>query len=275
MNTSIISIIMPVYNSSLFIREAIDSILQQTFINFELIVVDDESTDDSVSIVNSYNDKRIRLLLNEHDFIGSLNLGIHNARGKYIARMDADDVMLPDRLQKQVDYMERHPEIAVCGSWAKVFGAGEGMIRTITDHEEIVSSMLLYNPMVHPSVIIRKSVFENNLYQTGYPCAEDYKLWTELASKEFRFVNIPEVLLKYRRSANQVTQTRQEEMFQSNFRIQMEYAEQIMEQLAERDDALVGFLNELIELVNENRISGHSLIRIVHTMYTDILNNKK
>ncbi len=220
MNMPIISIIMPVYNSSQYIREAIDSIRQQTFADFELIVVDDGSIDNSVSIVNSYDDKRIRLLLNEHDFIGSLNLGVLEARGKYIARMDADDVMLADRLQKQVDYMEQHPEIHICGSWTEVFGAEEGIIRTATYHEEIVSTMLLHNAMIHPSVMIRKSVLENNLYQTGYPCAEDYKLWTELASKGFRFANIPEVLLKYRRSANQVTQTRQEEMFQSTFKIQ-------------------------------------------------------
>ncbi len=275
MTTPSVSVILPMFNSSLYIQEAIESILQQTFTDFELIVVDDGSSDNSPSLVKAYNDSRIRLLLNDHDFIGSLNLGILNSRGKYIVRMDADDIMFPDRLQKQVDFMEQYPEISVCGSFAEVFGDGSGTIRVATKHEEIVLSMILYNPMIHPSVIIRRSDLQNNGYKTGYPCAEDYKLWTDLASQDFRFANLPDVLLKYRRSPSQVTQTKGEEMFNSTFKIQMEYAEKVLEKITEKDEGLVDFLNHLIEATNEKRISTQSFIRITHAVYTDVLKKQQ
>jgi len=110
-----ISVCMPMYNASRYLRECIDSVLGQTFHDFEFLIVDDGSTDDSVEIVESYTDPRIRLIRREHDYIASLNCLIDEARGEYIARMDADDVMLPNRLQLQFDYMESHPLIAIIG----------------------------------------------------------------------------------------------------------------------------------------------------------------
>jgi glycosyltransferase involved in cell wall biosynthesis len=113
------------YNASRYLRECIDSVLGQTFHDFEFLIVDDGSTDDSVEIVESYADPRIRLIRREHDYIASLNCLIDEARGEYIARMDADDVMLPHRLQQQFDYMESHPDIDVLGAAAVVICADE------------------------------------------------------------------------------------------------------------------------------------------------------
>ncbi|MDE6365975.1 MAG: glycosyltransferase, partial [Muribaculaceae bacterium] len=108
-HTPIVSVCMPMYNASSYLRECIDSVLEQTFTDFELLIADDGSTDDSVAIVKSYADPRIRLICRQHDYIATLNCLIDEARGKYIARMDADDVMLPSRLQRQVAYMDAHP----------------------------------------------------------------------------------------------------------------------------------------------------------------------
>lgn len=115
-NMKAISIVMPTYNASKYVAEAIDSVLQQSFEDWELLIIDDGSTDNTVDIIHSYTDSRIRLICNEHDFIGSLKLGLQEASGKYIARMDADDIMHPDRLNIQYNIMEEEPEITVCGS---------------------------------------------------------------------------------------------------------------------------------------------------------------
>ncbi|MDD4761099.1 MAG: glycosyltransferase family 2 protein, partial [Bacteroidaceae bacterium] len=117
-----ISIVMSAYNVEKYIKEAIDSIIGQSFSNFECIIVDDGSTDSTRDIIRSCQDERIVLLENKHDFIASLNLGMDAARGKYIARMDADDIMHPDRLKIQYSVMESEPSITVCGTWMQHFG---------------------------------------------------------------------------------------------------------------------------------------------------------
>lgn len=110
-----ISVVMPVYNGAKHLRECLDSILSQTFGDFELLIVDDGSTDNTCEIIESYNDARICLIRNKHDYIASCNLLLSEARGKYIARMDADDIMMPDRLAYQYEYMESHPDVSVTG----------------------------------------------------------------------------------------------------------------------------------------------------------------
>lgn len=118
-----VSVCMAMYNASRYLRECIDSILAQTFTDFELLIVDDGSEDDSVSIIESYDDTRIRLIRNQHDYIGSLNILLDEAKGKYIARMDADDVMISERLQLQYDYMESHTSIDLVASGMNYIGS--------------------------------------------------------------------------------------------------------------------------------------------------------
>lgn len=119
-----ISVCMPMYNAAKYLRECIDSVLAQTYEDFEFLIVDDGSTDDSVEIALSYHDSRIKLIRNNHDYIGSLNLLLDEARGKYIARMDADDVMIPERLQVQYNYMEFHPSIDLVAAGMNYIGNG-------------------------------------------------------------------------------------------------------------------------------------------------------
>ncbi|NDV60660.1 glycosyltransferase [Bacteroides sp. 519] len=263
-----VSILLPIYNAESYLTNSIDSILSQTFSNWELIVVDDGSTDQSRSIVESYSDSRIHLLSCSHNFIASLNAGIKASSGKYIARMDADDIMLPHRLQTQWDFMEAHPEVDVCGSWMETFGERTGIWKTSTKNEEIITTLLLHNTMFHPTIILRKSILKSSeLYAHGYPCAEDYKLWTDLVLQGCCFANIPEVLLRYRVSRQQVTNNHKEEMIVSTHKIQLEYAEQIMEKLANEDEIYTAFLNSLIDLVNANKVSRDIFLQIVYQVF--------
>ena len=235
----LISVLMPMYNASAYLRESLESVLNQTFTMFELLVIDDGSTDDSAAIVRSYLDERIRLISNMHDFISSLNKGIDASIGKYIARMDADDVMLPHRLETQFNFMESNSDVDICGSWAACFGESQMILKYDTEHIKIITNMLFANPLAHPTVMMRRSIFEKNAelrYSVDYPYAEDYKLWTELAGKGFRFSNIPNVLLRYRRSNAQVTEQHSDVMLTSSIKIRIEYAEFLMDQIAIKEE---------------------------------------
>lgn len=134
-----VSVCMPMYNASKYLRECIDSVLAQTFKDFEFLIVDDGSDDDSVEIVKSYHDDRIRLIENTHDYIGSLNMLLDEARGKYIARMDADDVMMPERLQVQLEYMESHENIDILATSAILLDTEELMC----DYSDCVTNFKL------------------------------------------------------------------------------------------------------------------------------------
>lgn len=203
-----VTVLMPVYNSSLYIKEAIDSILNQTFRNFEFIIIDDSSTDNSVAIIKSYQDSRIHLIEKPANtgYTNSLNLGLKLAKGKYIARMDSDDISLPDRVSKQVAFMDHHPEVGVCGTWIETFGSTSGVRKYKTCHEQIKIDLLFRSAFAHPSIMIRKAVLDqwNIDYKAESEPAEDYELWVRL-SEHCKLANIPEVLLKYRVHDKQVT----------------------------------------------------------------------
>jgi glycosyltransferase involved in cell wall biosynthesis len=274
-SSPVISVVMPVCNVlSEYLKESIESVLNQTFGDFELLIIDDGSTEiDGIGLINSYQEPRIRLIRNHHNFIDSLNKGIAESKGKYIARMDGDDIMLPLRLQVQYDFMEENPETDVCGSWMEVFGTQNRIVELYRDHKEIAVSLLLNNTMAHPTVMLRKSSVcreETNLYKEHYDCAEDYKLWTDLAIKGLRFANIPEVLLKYRSSDKQVTNIRQEEMFQSTLRIQMEYAGEVIDRIVEKLPQYETLFNHLITLFNEDNMSYTLFLQTVQNFYREL-----
>jgi hypothetical protein len=203
-----ISILMPVYNAEAFIKEAIDSILNQIFQDFELLALDDGSTDCSAEIVRSYSDPRIRYVSCSHDYTATLNKGLEMAQGRYIARMDADDIMMPERLQTQYGYMEASPHIAACGAYVQTFGYESETVTTPIEHGDIIQQMLNGNPVSNTSGFIRKDVLiKNNIrYREGYFFACDYKFWTEIA-RAGKLANIPEILVRYRKHNRQVTVT--------------------------------------------------------------------
>jgi glycosyltransferase involved in cell wall biosynthesis len=199
MNAPVVSVVMPVYNGEKYIKEAIESILRQTFVDFEFIIVDDASTDSTAEIIGSYSDPRIRYIKNETNLqvAKTLNKGIAAAKGTYIARMDADDISLPERFEQQVTFMQAHPDIDVCGTWYKTFGAQNYLQKLPAEHEQVKSDLLFYSPIAHPSVMMKTSIFLHDKYPEDFPKAEDYALWTQLI-KRCRFANLPVCLLHYR-----------------------------------------------------------------------------
>ena len=224
---------MPVFNGERYLREAVDSILQQTFPNFELIIIDDGSRDSSQEIIQSYQDGRIRFLQNSHNLgiAKTLNLGISLAQGFYIARMDSDDISLPTRLEEQVRFMESNSKFAVCGTWVEYFGQEvpvleNNLLKDPVDPESIRCSFLFNCVLKHPSVMIRRPVLEHGAYSYNEKIdrAEDYELWVRI-SKQHPLANLQKVLLRYRLHTHKVSQVHK----RSNF----EQADSIREDLLE------------------------------------------
>jgi len=200
-NNPQVSVLMPVYNGEKYLREAIDSILNQTFTNFEFIIINDASADNSRAIIENCNDERIRLLNNDQNqgLPYCLNRGLDAARGEYIARMDADDISLPERLEKQIAFMEEHNEIGLCGTWIKYFGEKDLVLAFPSDDATIRCKLLFENNIAHPSVVVRRSLLvDNNLfYNPAFKFAEDYDLWSR-CGRHFHLANLGEILLLYR-----------------------------------------------------------------------------
>lgn len=197
-----VSVLMPVYNAEKFLKEAIDSIIEQSYSDWELIIINDGSIDKSEQIILSYNDDRIKYIVNESNLglIATLNKGIDLCQGKYIARMDADDISTPDRLEKQVAFLDKHPEYAICGCQAKVIdnnGLPTGQILNLYDNEYLQINLLFSVPFIHPGVMIRNTVLKENRYNDNYKHAEDYELWSRIAPN-YKVGNISDFLLKYR-----------------------------------------------------------------------------
>lgn len=213
----LLSVIMPVYNAEKYLVAAIESILKQNYTKFEFLIVDDGSTDNSPMIIKKYalQDPRIKSFFNERNLRlpATLNYMINKASGKYIARMDADDIAEPCRLLTQINYLEQHPEIAVVGSWYRVYDDRMKQLQ-YTDRKPTSPQLInIYlhlwgSPLGHPTVMLRKSVFEvvAGYNQSMHESAEDYDLWLRLSNHGFKFANIPEVLLNYRLAATSVSQ---------------------------------------------------------------------
>ena len=206
----IVSVIMPVHNGEAYLREAIGSILNQTFRDFELILIDDASDDHTPEIIKEYADTRIRILTNagNQGLTRNLNRAVDIAEGRYIARMDADDIALPERLARQVAFMEKHPDHGLCGTWAKTFGAYEEPVNFPTRHEELKCCLLFQNPVVHPSVMFRAAIIKKIRYDETLRVAQDYELWQRIA-RHTKIANLPEYLLRYRVHETSTSSTRQ------------------------------------------------------------------
>lgn len=202
MKQPLVTVIMPVYNTEKYLRQSIDSILNQTFRDFEYIIIDDCSTDDSLDVINSYSDIRIKVIKNQKHLgvAASANIGFGLAKGKYIARMDADDTSLPERLLQQYKYMEKHPKVDLCGSRVRLIGSRK-IWKYPFEHERIKCRLLFNSPFAQPSLIFRKSTFvKNNLYyNSSFIRGEDYELWVRSIDK-VKCSNICKVLLLYRMS---------------------------------------------------------------------------
>ncbi len=208
-----VSILLPVYNASSFLDEAIKSILNQSFGDFELIIMNDGSKDQSKEIILSYSDIRIQYIENETNLglIKTLNKGIGLSSGEYIIRMDADDICEPQRIEKQIRFMEKHPDVGVCGTWAHVInnkGDITGKIVNQTSPPFLSVSLLFSVPLIHPAVCFRSSVLKKHLYQE-VPVAEDFDLWCRI-NQDTQMANIPEYLFRYRWHDTNISKEKQQ-----------------------------------------------------------------
>lgn len=221
MSTPKISIILPAYNAALYIGEAIESLLKQTFRDFELIIIDDGSQDETLEKIKSFKDERIKLHKNETNLgiIRSLNKGLKLAQGEYVARMDADDISLPKRLEIQYNFLEENKNIIGCGAYMKTFGATKELWAGPHKPEEVKAALLFFNVLNHPTMLLRRSLFDNDsyLYSEDYPHAEDYELWTRI-SRKFLLSNIPKVLLRYRLHEKSVSSSHHQEQSASFYK---------------------------------------------------------
>jgi glycosyltransferase involved in cell wall biosynthesis len=199
-----LSVLMSVYNDSKYVGKAIESILNQSYTDFEFIIINDGSTDDSLAVINQYACHDIRIKIINQENIGltrSLNKGIKTSTGKYIARMDSDDISHPDRLQKQMQFLHNNTDYALVGSNVVKIdtnGCDISINKSKYHHKDIVTTLKSRNCFAHGSVVLNKSLLERELkYDEQFKYAQDYKLWTEIASKH-KVANLKNALYKLR-----------------------------------------------------------------------------
>lgn len=231
MNNPKISVVMPVYNGERYLAEAIESILNQTFRDYEFIIVYDKSKDNSLQIIKSYimKDNRIKLIeLDNKGLVYSLNTGVDLARGKYIARMDADDISLPERFEVQYNYLEDNPDVDILGAYIEVFGEDEVNKLSMEKrfNEEINENNLypkLVNgcPIAHPSVMMRSEFAKEKRYNVDYSKMEDYELWVRAYKKGYTIRNVDKVLLRYRLHNDSKSYSEKEELFKYNIEFKL------------------------------------------------------
>lgn len=219
MKMPIISVIMPVYNAENYIRETIESIINQSYKDFELLILNDNSSDNSLGIIKQFQEKDSRIIvINKEKNVGPANLrneGFRLSKGKFIALMDADDIALPTRFEKQVAVLEKNPEIGVCGTWFTFFGAKKNkIIRHSENHDAIKISFLHSCGIGNPTVMLRNEMLFGLEFNNDFVPVEDYDLWSRLLEKT-KFYNIPESLLNYRQHENNISKTKIENVNRS------------------------------------------------------------
>ena len=235
-----VSVIMSVYNGEAYLAEAIESIINQTFQNWELIVINDCSTDSTAQILADFaqKDARVKVHPNEVNLRlpTSLNKAISLCSGKYIARMDADDISLPGRLEKQYKFMEENPDVSLSSCRFMTVKNGvyaSGGAGGRCDSDAIKAMLLVANPILHPGVIAKAEVMKEFCYDTTLTCTEDLELWTRLAMANHKMKILPECLLIYRLHDKQITSTTLERQHTEVLKIQQKYYSSLLQSMDE------------------------------------------
>ena len=223
MTTPAVSVLMGVWNGAPRVREAIESVLGQTLGDLELVVVDDGSTDATASILGSFGDARVRVTRQPRGGLTSaLRSALGLARAPLVARLDADDVALPERLEHQRDFLERHPEVGLLGTAARevdATGREVGVVRPPTEDAALRGALIRHNPFVHSSVMMRRSALEQaGGYDPSFPVAQDYDLWMRM-SRVTRMANLPEALVIRRLLPGRISATREAERLRAEARV--------------------------------------------------------
>lgn len=210
-----VTVLMCVHNGCAHLSECIKSVLNQSFYYYEFLIIDDGSTDQTVDIIKTFHDPRIRLIRTKHHYIQSLNYGISEARGKYIVRIDSDDIMYKDRIAFQLNIMNKNEDIQLCSSWVRFFYSNnkEALFAPFSGWiRNPLHKLALNNYIVHSSVMLRKSFLtNNNLKYQNIPYAEDYNLWFEMLKCGANFYMTPTILTSYRLSPFQISRLNKKE----------------------------------------------------------------
>jgi len=261
---------MSVYNGERYLREAAESILNQTYTDFEFIIIDDGSRDGTWELLSSFNDPRIRLVCNEKNMglTQSLNKGIQMSRGDYLARQDADDISTPERLALQMRFLEEHPDVGVLGTWvAYVDEQGQRIGTWATPGSPLLVSwsLLFGNCIAHPSVIVRRSLLRQGMrYRAEIPYAQDYELWVRLNTKT-RLANLTEVLY-WRRVHDEMISVKYSEQQDQTVRVVMQQA--IKRVLA--DDVSGTLIEKLWRSSRGHRLDSSEEVKAVASLVVDL-----
>lgn len=267
-----VSIVIPVYNGEQFVEECIDSILSQSFPNFEVIIVNDNSTDNTFEkLLEAQNkDERIKIISNvSHNMVDALNIALDASNGIYIARIDIDDKMSSNRLSEQVKFMDEHNDIVVCSSWARCFGESSEHIQGYSGIiENPLALFLTGNFIIHPSVMLRKSFLtKNKIKYKYYPYAEDYKLWIDIAKYGGKFGILPLELIQYRISKFQISNKYRHIQYQTASIIKNELLEFLIKENFFPDDTIIRVINNLAEYNKKGYIHEST----IYSMCAEIL----
>ena len=265
MNSPKISVILPVYNAELYVRESIQSILDQTFSDFELIVLNDGSTDGSEKVILEFQDDRIKYIKNEINLklIDTLNLGLKLAKGKYIARIDADDICFLDRFEKQISFLDKNPEYGIIGSFAEFFGDSNGVLKYVEEDTDIRFALLTHNPFIHSTIMFRRSILTE--YQLEFRKdqlhVEDYDLWIIMISFTKAKI-IPESLVKYRMHENQISSIHSEIQKNNTAILQKKYFTSIFDTCEKQEVLLAIFYCKFVKDQLDDFIKNREIIRL-------------
>lgn len=263
-----VTVLMPTYNVAPYVKEAIDSVLRQTYRDFELLVIDDCSTDGTLDVVRGITDSRIRVAQNEHNLglADNLNRGLSLIDTEYVARMDGDDIAEPEWLEKEVSVLDSHPEIGVCGGCAKRFGTSDSLVLLPEKHEDCMVNMLFSCSTLVP-------VYRHELYskygmrysREAFP-AEDYRFWADCI-KVTRFHNVPEVLFHYRMHQTQICTSLKDIQIGKTNEVRRVMLEWLNKEMTEEDKNyfLASFVNGEIhdrKTLKERKRFAEKLIRL-------------
>ena len=238
-NNPLVSVVMAVYNGEAYLREAILSVLNQTYTNFEFIIVNDASTDNTVKIIEEFQDKRIKLIHNATNLrlAASLNRGIQAAKGKYILRMDADDICFPTRIERQVSHMEKHPEIGIAFGDVLKFSNRRTLPEIDTNErkpEYIRATLLFFNTVYHNNVIMRREIFKEYEYTLQYTVAEDMELWLKVTDR-YPIVKVRGGMALYRIHKEQSSQVYRKKQLEQEIQMKKPYLERLLGPVTEEE----------------------------------------
>lgn len=266
---------MPVYNAENYVKEAVDSILTQSFEDFELLLLNDGSTDASPNILEQINDSRVRIINNVKNLglIETLNRGLKEAKGQYIARMDADDISLPKRFEKQVDFLDKHEDYVLVGTNVQLFGESDKQSELWEEDEMIRLAIYFENPMAHPSTMFRSKVISEHqiAYSSKHLHAEDWEFWHQIM-KYGKVKNLSEPLLKYRLEGQNITVQNHDGLKERVGKVYRDLLSDIYSNFAEKQienhwnlakakyvwNSLMEFNKELDELKSKLIAAGHT-----------------